>query len=149
MGKKNIFTRILAIIGSILVWLPILAPILFGVVSWIVDRRFRFDYLLPAELFWVVLVGGGLLLWAALRARSRRGIIGGGLGAAVVLLVASMLLAELTGLASGGTEPVGWQWAVVVASLAGYLLAILVVGIGGALLVRDLFNRLPTPVSNP
>ncbi len=40
------------------------------------ERIFRFDYLMPAELFPATLVGGGLLIWAALRAHSRRRLIG-------------------------------------------------------------------------
>jgi hypothetical protein len=40
-----------------LAWFPILAPIVFAVGSLLRDGRFRFDYLMPAELFPVVLVG--------------------------------------------------------------------------------------------
>ena len=58
---------------------------------------------MPAELFPVVLVGGGLLVWAAIRAGLRRGIIGWGLAAAVGFLIVSMALAMVTGLASGET----------------------------------------------
>ena len=99
---------------------------------------FRFDYLMPAELFPAALVGGGLLMWAALRARSRRGIIGWGLGIAVGSLVGGQALAVATGLASGETEPTGWQWALVLASLGVYSLALVVIGVGGVLLLRDL-----------
>jgi peptidoglycan/LPS O-acetylase OafA/YrhL len=107
---------------------------------------FRFDYLMPAELFPATLVGGGLLIWAALRARSRRRLIGWGLGIAVGLLVGGQVLAVVTGLASGETEPAGWWWALVLASIVIYTLALVVIGVGGVLLLRDLFkpSRLPT-----
>ncbi|HEX6384498.1 MAG TPA: hypothetical protein VF177_07500, partial [Anaerolineae bacterium] len=65
MEKKGILTRILAIVGTVLVWLPILAPVMFSMAAIIEERVFRFDYLMPAELFPVALVGGGLLIWAA------------------------------------------------------------------------------------
>ena len=146
MEKKGVLTKILAIVGTVLVWFPILAPVLLSVAVIITERMFRFDYLMPAELFPATLVGGGLLIWAALRARSRRRLIGWGLGIAVGLLVGGQVLAVVTGLASGETEPAGWWWALVLASIVVYSLALVVIGIGGVLLLRDLFkpSRLPT-----
>jgi hypothetical protein len=88
-----------------------------------------------------VLVGGAFLLWAALRARSQRSLIGGGLGVAVVFLFAGQALAEVTGLASGEMEPTGFWWALVVASLALYTAGIVAMGVGGAKMVRDLFKK--------
>ena len=140
MEKKDILTKVLAIIGTALVWFPILAPVVVSVIAFMAERMFRFDYLMPAELFPAALAGGGLLMWAALWAHSRRGIIGWGLGAAVGLLVGGQVLAVATGLASGDTEPVGWRWALVLASLAAYSLALVAIGTGGVLLVRDLFK---------
>lgn len=140
MEKKGVLTKILAVIGTVLVWLPILAPILFSAMALIAMRVFRFDYLMPAELFPVALVGGGLLLWAALRARSRWGIIGWALAVAVGSLVGSQALAVGTGLASGEIEPAGWWWITVLALLAGYSLALIIIGVGGIILLRDLFK---------
>lgn len=146
MEKKGVLSKVLAIVGTVLVWLPILAPVLLSVVLVITEREFRFDYLMPAELFPATLVGGGLLIWAALRAHSRRRLIGWGLGIAVGLLVGGQVLAVVTGLASGETEPTGWWWALVLASIVVYSLALVVIGVGGVLLLRDLFKppRSPT-----
>jgi len=141
MEKRGALTKILAVVGTVLVWLPILAPVLFSVVRFVQAGRFLLDFLMPAELFLVVLVGGALLIWAAVRAHSRRALIGWGLGMAVILLVAGQVFAVVTGLASGETEPAGWPFALVVASLAGYSLAIIAIGVGGALLLRELFKR--------
>ena len=91
-------------------WFPILAPVLLSMAVAIQGRMFRFDYLMPAELFPVALVGGCLLIWAALRARSRRRLIGWGLGIASSMLVGGQALAVVTGLASGESEPAG-GWA--------------------------------------
>lgn len=140
MAQKNIFTKALALAGTILVWLPILAPILFSIGFAIRAHMFRLDYLMPAELFPLALAGGGLLIWAALRARARRGLIGGSLGSAVVLLFGSQALAVVTGLADGRTATGGWQWALVLALLALYVAALVVMGVGGVLLLRDLFR---------
>lgn len=140
MEQKNTFTKVLAIVGTVLAWFPILAPILLSAILFIQERIFRFDYLMPAELSLFALLGGLLLLWAAWRAHSRRGLIGWGFGIAVVLLVGGQALAVVTGLASGETEPSGMWFALVIASLAAYALALIDVGVGGALLLRDLFK---------
>ena len=140
MENKSVFTEILAIVGTVLVWFPTLAPVLSSVAAIIEGRMFRFDYLMPAELFPAALLGGCLLMWAALRARSRRGLVGWCLGIAVVSPLVGQVLATVTGLASGETEPVGWPWALVLASLAVYSLALVATGVGGLLLLRDLFK---------
>jgi hypothetical protein len=51
------------------------------------------------------------------------------------LLAGGQALAVVTGLASGETEPGGWQWVLVLASLAIYSLALVAVGLGGILLL--------------
>ena len=148
MEKKGAFTKTLAIAGTVLAWFPILAPVLLSVVVILQARIFRFDYLMPAELFPSALVGGGALLWAALRARSRRRLIAWSLGLAVALLASSQGLAVVTGLASGEAEPAGWRLAVVLAPLAGYGLALIAMGVGGALLLGDLFRARRSPEKN-
>ena len=66
--KRGVFTKILAIAGTVLVWIPLLAPVLFSMIFSVKSGMFRMDYLMPAELFYFALLGGVLLLWAALRA---------------------------------------------------------------------------------
>ncbi|MHB1357515.1 MAG: hypothetical protein ACYCZF_16220 [Anaerolineae bacterium] len=141
MATRNNFTRILALLGTILVWFPLAATIFSSLLRLISGRVFLFDYLMPAELFPAAFIGGGLLLWAALRARSWRGLVAFGLAGALVLLVAGQTLAVITGLASGETEPEGWPWALVTTSLGGYTAALVVMGVGGVLLLRVLFKR--------
>ena len=50
------------------------------------------------------------------------------------------VIASVTGLASGETEPVGWPRALVLAALAIYALAVAAMGVGGLSLLRDLFK---------
>ena len=140
MENKSVFTKILAIVGTVLAWFPILATVLASVAAIIEGHMFQFDYLLPAELFPVALLGGCLLLWAALRARSRRRLVGWSLGIAVVSPLVGQVIASVTGLAQGETEPVGWPWALVLAALAIYTLAVVAMGVGGLMLLRDLFR---------
>ena len=140
MSRKDWLTKALAIVGTVLAWFPVLAPVVLSAIVLIARHMFLFDYLMPAELFLFALAGGGLLIWVAVRARAYRGIIGGGLGAAVAGLAGAQVIAVATGLASGDTEPAGWPWALVLASLGVLWLALIAVGIGGVLLVRKLFK---------
>lgn len=138
MERKSVLTRILAIAGTVLAWFPIAAPVLFSAVGLVQSGQFRFDYLMPAELFLFALAGGLLLFWAARRARSRRAIIGWGVGIAAGILIGGQALAVASGLASGEREPTGIWWILVLLSLAVYILAVAAIGVGGVLLLRDL-----------
>jgi hypothetical protein len=141
MKKNDLLTKILAVLGTLLIWFPILAPIAFGGARLLRGGRFMLDYLMPAELAGIVLLGGLLLIWAAFRAKSQRGIIGWGFAAAVVCLLLSLGLAQVTGLASGAIEEGGWQWALVLGLLMLYILAVIVVGVGGVKLWKGLFRK--------
>lgn len=133
MGKKNTLSKILSIVGTVLVWIPILAPVIFGFVSLIMDGIYRFDYLMPAELGILAFVGGALLLWGAIRAKSRKGIIAWALGIAA----GSIFIMNTF----GDVEPGSLRWAIVVGLLITYSLAIVLMGVGGILLWRDLFKK--------
>jgi len=140
MGRKGVFTKSLIVIGTLLVWFPILVPIAFSLGAIISGHMFRFDYLITAELFPVELIGGGLLTWAAQRAQLHQKLIGWSLCLTIVSLVGGQALAVTTGLASGKMEPTGWIWLIVIASIAVYSLSLIVIGIGGILLLRDIFR---------
>jgi hypothetical protein len=140
MEKRGLLTKNLALTGTMFVWIPILAPAFFSVSRLFIRGKLGpFDYLMPAELFPLALLGGALLLWVSLKTHLYRRLIGWGVGIAVFVLLAGMVLAAVTGLASGEIEPTGIWWTLVTASLAVYVLALVAAGIGGILLLRDLF----------
>ncbi len=143
MANKGILTKSLGIAGTALGWFPIVAPVVFSLGAFIGRRVFRLDYLMPAELFPAVLVGGALLLWAAVRAQSNRRLIGWGLGVAAGMLFAGQAFAMVTGLASGQTEPSGWFLSILIGTLVIYVVAVVAMGVGGVLLLRDLFSPAP------
>lgn len=140
-GKS--FNRALVIAGTALVWLPLLAPVILMLVSAFQRGRLLFDFLMPAELFPVVLAGGLMLLWAALRTQNQRRLVAGCLGLGVALLFGGQGLAVVTGLASGETPIGGWQFYLVSAMIAGYALCAVGMGVGGILLLTHLFRRTP------
>ena len=139
--NRNIITGILAAGGSTLVLLPILAPVFFSLVKLTQGGPFMLDYLMPAELFPVAILGGVMLLWAANRASSKRGIIGLGSAVAIGSLIGGQLIAVITGLASGATKADGWQWALVLLSLFIYTASLGVIGITGIILTREQFQQ--------
>ncbi|HBI55493.1 MAG TPA: hypothetical protein DDY38_01485 [Firmicutes bacterium] len=139
MEKKGVLTKVQAVVGTALVWVPILSTLALSVIGSISNRVLRFDYLLPAELFPFALVGSLLLLWAALRARSHQKLIASGLGTMLVFLIGGQAIAIFTDLASGAAEPTGWPWGLVVAFLALYSLALIATCIAGLMLVKNLF----------
>ncbi len=139
-GKKGGLSKGLAIAGTALAWLPIVAPVVLTIILLISEGIFRFDFLMPAELFPLVLLGGGLLIVAALRAHSQRCWIVGGFGAAAALLVISQWLAAVTGLANGDMQLAGFWFVLVVVLIAAYTLAVIAIAVGGSLLIRNLFK---------
>lgn len=141
MKNQNLLTKTLAVVGTILAWFPILAPIVLAFAALFTRGRFLLDFLMPAELFPFALAGSLLLLWASVRAHSHLKLIAWGLGIAIILLVGSQAIAVVTGLASGAIEPSGFWFALVLTVFAGFVAALIVVDVGGILLLRDLFRK--------
>ena len=133
MEKKDALAKGSAIIGTVLVWIPVLAPVILGFISLATDGIYRFDYLMPAELGILVFIGGILLLWGAIRAGLRQGIVAWmfGIAAASILILFTF----------GDVVPGSWEWMVAIGLLVAYSLAILGMGVSGIFLWRDLAGR--------
>ena len=138
--KKSKFVKPLAIVGTLLVWLPILAPIVLTSILLFTEGVFRLDYLMPAELFPLAFIGGGLLLWASKWVNLYRKLIAWSLGITLIALVGSQVVALITGIASGERKAVGWPLALVTFVYAIYLTAHITLGIGGFVLLRRHFR---------
>lgn len=130
----------MVVVGNLLVWATLLLPLIFAILRLFSGAPFQFDYLMPAELFLLVVLGGGVLLAAANLSHRRQRWIGWALGAGLALLIGGQALAVASGLATGEIEPAGLPWMLVLGSMLGYVLAVLALGIGGLLLARDLFT---------
>jgi ABC-type spermidine/putrescine transport system permease subunit II len=141
LKEKNVLNKILVIVGTVLVWLPIAAPLLLGLLHSLRSGRLLIDFLMPAELLPVVLLGSGLLLWAAFRVRAYHKLIGWALGIGLAALVISQAIAVVTGLASGEIEQTGWQFVLVLSIFSLYDLCVVIIGVGGILLWRRLVQR--------
>jgi len=141
MEKKTVAVRVLAIMGMVLVWIPILAPFVLAAILYIQSGRFLFDFLMPIELFPVIALGWALLILAALVSHSHWLLIGWSFVIAIILLVGGQALAVVTGLADGRIEARGFWFVLVTGIIVGCSLAVVAVGIGGILLVRNLFRK--------
>ncbi len=135
--RKDRLSKILTFSGTFLVILPILAPVVFALLFLLRSGRFHFDFLMPAELFPAVVIGGGMLLWTAIRARAYVKFIGWAYGLAIFLLFASQALAVVTGLASGEIEMSSPWMVVVMGGIVGYILMVILLAVGGILLIRN------------
>ncbi len=97
---------------------------------------------MPMELIFVALLGGCVLLLAAVRAHSRwRGPLGWALGVAAASPLLAQGLAVLTGLASGEKVMAGWPMGLVLAFVVLYSLALIVMVGLGVLLTRQVFPQ--------
>jgi hypothetical protein len=141
MGFKSAYPKWLAIVGTVLMWLPVATPLFFSIRRNIGGGPPMIDYLMPAELFPVALLGMILLMWAAISRRTMRSPIGITIAVALAGLFGSQALAVVTGLASGATEPTGWQWTAVLVILGIYDLCLVVLGVLGILLAKKLGKK--------
>ena len=141
MQKRDVLTKILAIVGTILVGLPVVAPIVFGLLRLFRGASFLVDYLMPAELGFLVLAGALMLLWAAIRVRAYIKWIAWSIGLAFLLVVGAQWLAVVTGLADGSIQPGGWEMALVTGGIIAYDLAVISLLVAGIQLIRKVFKR--------
>ena len=137
-NNNNFLTKILAIAGTMLVWIPVVFTVAIAIIGTISDKIIRFDYLMPAELCPFAIGGALLLLWASVRVRLKQKIFGSGLGSTIFLLISAQLIASLSGLASGEVEPIGWAWILALACIALYSLVLIQIGVAGILLIKEL-----------
>jgi len=141
MEKHKLLTKRLAIIGCVFLWLPLAAPVIFSVSYFRSSGKFMLDFLMPFELFPLTLLGSTLLIWAAIRSKMHIKRIGWAFGAAVILLVLGLALAQVSGLASGRIEPDGTWNIIILVFLAASVVALLTLAVSGILLLRDLMKN--------
>jgi hypothetical protein len=128
---KLVIAKILIVIGNIFLWFPIIAPLFFSIVTLFIRRRFFFDFLMPAELFPVVIIGSLFLFIATLLLKLKRKKFGFYLLAIILFLILGQITALVTGIANGDTEPAGWRFYLVITLLAGYCFTIILNGFSG------------------
>lgn len=142
MNARATWTKALAVVGTVLVIVPIAAAIA-SAIPVLTTPDSTFDWMTPAEYAPVALVGGVLLLGCSIMAKDRRGLVITGNALSFGVLIAGLVVARVSGLATGEREAEGLIWALVVASIAIYVLGLIVLIVAGMLLTRDLFSPPP------
>ncbi len=128
----------LARFGTVLTWLPIVFAVAISVAGSVATGVVRFDVLAPAELFPIFVAGGALIVAAAFRSGRRRVAAATSVAAGWAFLIGSQAVAVMTGLADGSRDPTGWPWLVAAGAVVAYGLAVIVAGVVGWALARDL-----------
>lgn len=139
MNARKAWMKALAVLGTALVIVPIAAAIA-SAIPLLTNPAASFDWLTPAEFSPVALVGGVLLIGCAWMAHDRRGLVITGNAVSFGVLITGLAVARVSGLATGAREPEGLTWALVVASIAIYVVGLVVLIVAGMLLTRDLFH---------
>jgi hypothetical protein len=140
MGKQDALAKTLAIIGTVLVALPLIAP--FGLGLLMIGRLggFRLDYLMPFEIYPVTLFGMVLLVWASFRARLRKRAVGTAIGGMLGGLALGSWAAQATGIADSVQRLQAWKYFLTGGLIGVSLLAQIALLVVGFMLVRDLFK---------
>ena len=146
---KLILAKIFSIAGTVLLWAPILFMLITATVGSIMRGMFLFDYLMLAELFFVVLPGMVLLILAGILSGTLVKWLCWGAGAALAALAGGQILAMASGLASGIMEPSGLIFAVVIASIVIYNLTIVLLAVLGIVLIRRVFRKKVDQTEDP
>lgn len=143
MKKASVFSKILVIVGTILILLPIIFMVVTGVMGSIQRKQFLMDYMIPGEVFPIVLAGMAALMWAALREHTLVKKIAWTVGISLFLLVACQVIAVITGLANATIAPEKAPvWMVVVtAMLILYDLGVALMGYWGIKLWGSVFAK--------
>lgn len=143
--QKSALAKVFAVSGTLLLLAPILFMLVTAVVGSIADNRLLFDYLMLAELFPLVALGLVLLVLGSITSRVLPKWIGWTSAAALILLAASMIFAQASGLSSGVQSMQSGAFVLVVIGIALYNVLILGIAILGILLVKKLFQKQPEP----
>jgi len=145
MKTKATLAKVFAIAGTALIWLPVLFMFLTAVIGSISRKMLLFDYLMLAELFFVVLAGAVLLIVAGILSKTLTKWFVWSAVAAVLMLAGSQLTAVVSGLAHGDREPVGFIFGLVIGMIVLYNLLVIGIGILGILLIKRLYLKKELP----
>ena len=138
--KNPVVSKVLAIVGTALSLFPIAFMLFTSVVGSIDEGTFLMDYMLPAELGYLVVAGAALLLASAWGSPVDRRMIGIAGIAAIASFVLIIAVAVLSG-ANDSTDIPGWLIAILTALMILYDLCTAAIGIVGILYLRKLFRK--------
>jgi cation transport ATPase len=135
----------MVILGTVLLFFPIVFMLVSGIVKSIQTGEFLMDFLLPLELFFCPLIGIALLAMPVWKEKLERKLLIIGTAVMVFFFLALMIGATLSGLASGETEMNTLAWVLTGIAMGFFILGQIGAGIAGLLLIRKQFCPKPKP----
>lgn len=140
MSTKPFWPKVMALGGTLMVLAPLAFTLLLGIIHLLSSKFLMFDYLLPAELYPLVFIGGLMLIAVAFWQKLERKLIGVSLGVATLALLLVIAIG-LAGLEPKAGQPVSFQMIIIYLLLTVYTGALVALGWGGFKLFRQLSTR--------
>lgn len=141
MKIKTFLIKIFVVLGMISVLFPIFFSLLTGIIGTIRDKAFRFDFLIPLELFIFIILGGVLLTYVAYKQRKRFGLTLTELILTIVTLALSQLIAVVSGLAADRSGKPVYIWVIITTLIISYWVCCIGLIISGIRLAREIFVK--------
>lgn len=143
MQNKTYWVRVMIAAGIMIVLSPLLIMVLASAIHLFRSGFLVFDYLLPAELFPLVLIGGLLLLAVSLSQKMEQRLVGLGLAIPVLSLMLLIGYARLSGMDSSPDGPGTVQRVMIGLLMATYIAGLIVLAWGGIKMNRRISVALP------
>ena len=138
---KLTLAKVFALVGLLALWAPILFMFLTAIVGSILKKVLLFDYLMLAEFFYIVIPGLVLLFLSSLFAGRYQKFFGWGGALSIILLVGTLTLAAVSGLASGAIPSEGTVFNIVIAAIVVYNILVVALAVLSIALVKKLFQK--------
>jgi len=138
--NKGLISKIIAITVTIFDWITIIASVSFTIIFLIIKGKFAFEFLMPMELIFCVIIGAILLIIASIIMKFKWKIIGISLGTIISIFILVQFIAEITGIALGeaGTTPL--LYFIMITFVIIYIISLIILCISGINLVKKLLK---------
>lgn len=144
LWDATLWMKVLIVVAVVALWFPFAFALLNAFNQLIAHGMFVFDYLLPADLFWLEAIGMVSLIAVAIwRKRMIKRILWT-IAFIFMFLVSGLSYALLTGLANGTIEPEGIELYVTAGLLIAFDFGLIACGFFGFLLAQEIFRDVPS-----
>lgn len=135
--KEQAF-KITTIIAVFLLLSPIAFMLLTAIPTLVNLQMIRIDYLIPLEVFPIVLTGAGILTLIACKTNIYKRKICTLVVLLIVMFFGGQYLAVITGISDGSASATGWAFITVVISMIAYDILAVIIGIYGIRVYKHL-----------
>jgi hypothetical protein len=141
MKFKEQALRIATLLGTFLLLAPIIFMLILSIFPLVKEGKLLIDFLIPLEVFPIVLAGTGILTLIACKTNIYKKRICSMAILLVIMFVGGQYIAVLTGIADGGTPATGWPLIIVFTSIIIFDVLTVIIGIHGIYTYKKLRNQ--------